>query len=98
MDRGSVATLTEANSRLTKKLEDSSQTLKEIRVSSKRSAMNAVPARPLRLPIIITVGLMGTILQEIIPVRTACIQKPDTNVRQTKTITWEDPKPTRNDW
>jgi hypothetical protein len=47
---------------------------------------------------IITVGLMGKILQEIIPVRTVCIQKPDTNVRPTKKIAWEDPKPTKNDW
>jgi hypothetical protein len=31
VDRGIVATLTEDNSRLTKQLEDSSQTLKEIR-------------------------------------------------------------------
>jgi hypothetical protein len=47
---------------------------------------------------IITVGLMGTRLQEIIPVRTVCIQKLDTKERQTNTITLEDPKPTKNDW
>jgi hypothetical protein len=60
--------------------------------------MTAVLARPLRLPIIITVGLMGTRLQEIIAVRTACIQKLDTNMRKTNKITWADPNPTRNDW
>jgi hypothetical protein len=98
VDRGIIATLTEANSRLTKQLEDSSQTLKEIRALLKRRATTTVPARPLRLPMIITVGLMGTILQEIIPVRTVCIQKLDTNERQTKTITWEAPRPTKNDW
>jgi hypothetical protein len=53
---------------------------------------------PFFIPMILTVGIMGTRLQEIIPVRTVCIQKPDTNVRQTKTITWEDPKPTKNEW
>jgi hypothetical protein len=47
---------------------------------------------------IITVGLVGKRLQEIIPVRTSFIQELDTNVRQTKTITLEDPTPTRNDW
>jgi hypothetical protein len=36
MDRGIVATLTEANSCLTKKLEDSSQTLKEIKALLKQ--------------------------------------------------------------
>jgi hypothetical protein len=60
--------------------------------------MSAVPARPLRLPMISTVGLMGTRLQEIIPVRTVCIQKLGTNKRRTKTITWEAPKPKKNDW
>jgi hypothetical protein len=47
---------------------------------------------------IITVGLIGKRLQEIIPVRTVCIKKLGTNKRQTKTITWEAPKPTKNDW
>jgi hypothetical protein len=36
VDRGIVATLTESNSRLTKKLEDGSQTLKEIRALLKK--------------------------------------------------------------
>jgi hypothetical protein len=36
MDRGIVVTLTEANSRLTKQLKDSSQTLKEIRAILKK--------------------------------------------------------------
>jgi hypothetical protein len=60
--------------------------------------MNAVPARHLRLRILITFGIMGTSLQEIIPVRTVSIQKMNTHERQTKTTTWADPKPTKNDW
>jgi hypothetical protein len=97
VDRGIVVTLTQSNSRLTQQLEDSSQTLKEIRAFLKMSAMSAVPARPLRTPMIITVGLMCKILKEIIPLRTICIQKLGTNERQTKRIIWEDPKPTKHD-
>jgi hypothetical protein len=40
VDRGIIATLTEANSRLTKQLEDSSQTLKEIRALLKKERNN----------------------------------------------------------
>jgi hypothetical protein len=73
VDRDIVATLTEDNSRLTDQLEDTSLNVKESGLPSKRSATNAVLESPLRLPKVITVGLMGTRLQEIIPVRTSCI-------------------------
>jgi hypothetical protein len=41
VDRGIVTTLTEANSRLTKQLEDSSQTLKEIKALPQKGAQRA---------------------------------------------------------
>jgi hypothetical protein len=101
VDHGIVSTLTEDNFRLTKQLEDSSQTLKEIRALLKKERNDRSSRKtfaPSNFSMIITVGIMGTRLQEIIPARTVCIQKPDTNLRQTNTITWEDPKPTRNNW
>jgi hypothetical protein len=60
--------------------------------------MTVVLAGRLRLLLITNVGLMATRLQEITPLKVACIPRSDTSVKQPRTITWEGLKLTRNYW
>jgi hypothetical protein len=84
VDRGIVATLTGAHFRLTKQLEETAQTLKEIRALLKKERNDSGA----HILLITTVGLMVTRLQENTPVKVACIPRPDISMKQPRTITW----------
>jgi hypothetical protein len=98
VERGGVATLTEANSRLTKQLDDSSQTLKGIRALLKKER-NDRSSRKTFAPLNDNYcWTHGYNIARNHTSETCLFSKPDTNVMQTKTITLADPNPTKNDW
>jgi hypothetical protein len=96
-DRGVVAALIQANSRLAKKLEDNSTELRDLKAllkkerSEKRGqeASNPNPA--------ITVGLMAKKLVALTRASLANSRNPATKRRPLERITWEVVRPTEND-
>jgi F0F1-type ATP synthase gamma subunit len=80
-DRGVVAALNQANSRLAKQLEENSSELRE--ASTPRKA--------------ITVGHMATRLVKRTRASLANSRDPATKWRQLEQITWEAVRPTKND-
>jgi hypothetical protein len=96
-DRGVVAALTQANSRLAKQPEDNSAELRELRAflhqerSDKRGQRTFNPSQA------ITVGRMATELVALTRASPANSQNPATNRRPPERITWEVVKQTEND-
>jgi hypothetical protein len=95
---GSVATLTEVNSCVTKQLEDSSQTLKEIRGLLKKERNKHSSRKTFAPPNDNYCWTHGYKIERNHTSENCLYPKMDTNKRQAKTVTLEAPKPTKIDW
>jgi hypothetical protein len=98
VDRGIVATLTEAKSCVTKQLEDSSKTLKEIRGLLKKECNDHSSRKTFAPANDNYCWTRGYNIARNHTSENCLYPKMYTNKRQTKTITLEAPKPTKNDW
>jgi hypothetical protein len=105
-DRGVVAQLTEANSRLAKQLEDNALALKEIKALLEKESMERsgsvtliVHLAALSCHLLIKIaGTMVTNKHEATHAKIACIPSMDISVRPPRQTTWEAPKPTGIDF
>jgi hypothetical protein len=106
VDRGVVAQLTEANSRLAKKMEDNATALRKSSHCSKKSERNVLTVVTLnghiavisRLLMITIAGLTVTKYHVPPQAKLACTQRMDTSVKSTIQTTCEDHKSTGIDF
>jgi hypothetical protein len=96
VDRKVVAQLTEANSRLSKQLEDNATSLKEVKALLKKNVQNAPAAGTLIAPLvdnsppppITIVGHMDKKWHVLTQAKLACILKRYTNVKKPRSTIW----------
>jgi hypothetical protein len=92
-DRGVVAALTQANSRLAKQLEDNSTELRELKALLKKKRRENVANEVSTPHPEITVGLMATKLVALTRVSLVNSRNPATKPRPLERITWEVVRP-----
>jgi hypothetical protein len=96
-DRGVVAALTQANSRLAKQLEENSSELRELKALLNQERRDKQGPRSFNPRQAITVGHMATRLVKRTRASLATLPNPATKRRQREPRTWEEVRPTEND-